>query len=150
MSKNKPDSFDWVTERHNVFPDCSLSMIFAMLIEITEKNVETINSKGHPDVRFVHKPIGKTLIVGKDRALNGGVEIAAVLFELLDEEIRVSKRPGIGEPKILLFSAKRALSEDGQCTLDVDGHVLRLWQVSKKALEPFFFCPRRSARTAME
>jgi hypothetical protein len=142
MIDQREDSFDWVSARRNSFPDCSLPMLFQILVEIAEMNVKQANAKAaNPDVIFRHKPLGDRLVVGRDRALNGGVETQTVVFELLEKEIRVSKRPGTGQPKKFLFSVKPSIAEDEECAVEVDGETMRLWQVTKKALGPLFFMP---------
>jgi hypothetical protein len=57
-----------------------------------------------------------------------------VVFELSSGVIAVREGPNRA-----LFAARPRLSDEGECLLEVDGHLLRLWQISQKALEDLFF-----------
>lgn len=46
------------------------------------------------------------------------------------------ERPARGEP---LFTASVRMGDDGKCRLVIGDEEVKLWQVSKRALEPLFF-----------
>jgi hypothetical protein len=135
----KPDSFDWVTERSTSFPDCSLPMAYQILLEIACMNVDRMNGQNRdPDIAFRVKELGNRFVVGRDRPLNGGVETATVVFELIEGAILVSNRP-FGEAKRHMFEATAALGQGGECLLTVGEEKLRYWQVVQRALDDLFF-----------
>jgi hypothetical protein len=143
MIDPRPDNLDWVKDRRDSFPDCSLPLVFNILVQIAEINVRRANAdRGKdPAVYFQHVPLGETLIVGRDRPLNGGTHSSVVIFELLEDSIVVSARASAGEPGKLLFRAFPGLAQDGDCILKIDGEPLRLWQIVRRALEDLFFLP---------
>ena len=127
--------FDWVRERSK----CCLSTVFNNLAEVLDSDVKTVNALGRKGVRFeTTRPQPSKLIVVRERDFTGIIETDSVVFELTASRITAVQRNGAGNPKSL-FSASPNLTAEGNCVLEIDGTSLRLWQVSRLALEDLFF-----------
>ena len=80
------------------------------------------------------------IIVLRKRDIVGHVETSAIVFELEGDRITVKDRTDRSNlAGQLLFHAKPDLNQEGECLLEVDGVPLKLWQVSRKALDGLFF-----------
>lgn len=116
------ENFNWVRARSQ----CSLPRVFAMLGEIVDSDVKALNAAQPSNLPAeVKRYTGKIVVAHRD---------STIVFELTGGIIQV--RQG---PEHALFSAKLRLDEDGECLLEVNGRGLKLWQVSRKALEDLFF-----------
>lgn len=122
--------FNWVEARAN----CSLGNIFQILSEVVDSDVKAMNGLHLTNLTFSlsSEAMRKIVVIRGRRRLETTVEVK-VVFELLPDRIKVS------QGSELVFFAVPSLSEEGECLLDVDGETLRLWQVSRKALESLFF-----------
>jgi hypothetical protein len=80
------------------------------------------------------------ILVVRNRDLAGPIESTGVMFELRAHDIAISEvKTGMIYGASPLFSAVPRLNEEADCLLEVEGQTLRLWQVSRKALEDLFF-----------
>lgn len=130
-----PESLDWVTRRS----ECSLAAVFQALAEVLDSNVKTRNNLPHPPAVFrVNRPAAEKIVVVRERNFGGVVEAETVVFDLLKSGIAVTRKDARGSGSEL-FRASPSLNMSGECTLDVNGEELRLWQVSRVALEDLFF-----------
>ncbi|MGH9344855.1 MAG: hypothetical protein ACRD3Y_02300 [Bryobacteraceae bacterium] len=130
-----PESLDWVTARSK----CSLAAVFETLMEVLDSDVKSRNALGAQGVRFLlTRPVGQKLIVVRERDFGGIPETDTVVFELTKAHVAATARNARGDGKPL-FQAKPALNREGDCLLEVNGEELRLWQVSRLALEGLFF-----------
>jgi hypothetical protein len=118
--------FNWVKARS----ECSVKRAFETLFEVVETNVKTANElrlgpKFH--ATYQHK---KIIVTREDNS----DDLRNVVFELTSTAIIARE----GQSK-QLFSARPRLNETGECLLEVDGSLYKLWQISQKALEDLFF-----------
>jgi len=123
-------SFNWVAARSQ----CSLKRVFETLAEIVDSDVKAANELPGRKAQFHVNGGDKKLVVSRDKSVETATPVSTVVFELFPAEISV--RHGRDTK---LFSARPRLNDDGECMLEVDGQALRLWQVSRKALEDLFF-----------
>lgn len=132
--KEVPKVFPWVEERAK----CSIVGVFIALAVRVKSDVESMTGLHlQPKHLFAFTaPSEKTFLVEKQIKVGGMVAPGGVVvFEHDETKITVSD----GLKYNVLFEATPAIGEDGPCRLDVNGVVLELWQVSRKALEPLFF-----------
>lgn len=126
--------FDWVTARS----ECSLKRVFMILAEVIDSDVKAANELKIQRTQFaVNRDGADKVIVIRSRQM-GGEEIDTVTFQLRGDRIVVYPADARG-PRPPLFSASASLNQDGECFVEVDGQPLKLWQVSRKALEDLFF-----------
>jgi hypothetical protein len=71
--------------------------------------------------------------------MGGFTETVVIVFELSASKITVIKTIPATLERTTLFSAVPYLTEEGECLLEVDGSFLKLWQVSRKALDDLVF-----------
>ena len=137
-----PKELNWVAG----FANCSIQSLFQDLARLTENDVANANEVARqqaPSLTFFHRRNGPEIIVTRRKV---GSPDAAVAFELSNQSINVKgKKPGVSDH---LFALVPAFTEDGECLVrivdiggDDDGRQLRLWQVTRKALEELFFRP---------
>lgn len=130
-----PENLDWVT----ALSKCSLLAVFQNLAEVLDHDVAKANTMGRSGCRFeLTRPAPDRISVLRRRDLGGMEEIDAVVFLLAMESIQVVRRD-MGGKGPDLFSAKPTFRPAGECFLEVNGEDLRLWQVSRKALQDLFF-----------
>lgn len=120
-------SFDWVTARFG----CSPSNAFQSLAEMVKVQVSTANELLNPERGFLVHVHPKEIIVVRSQPKE---RVANVIFELSRTDISV--RSGDEQPSL---RAIPSLSAEGECMFEVDGQIVKLWQVSRSALEPLFF-----------
>ncbi len=128
----KPHDFDWVTARHK----CSLAGVFRVLAEIVDTNVQTANALIEPGAFERNVAANKVIVIRK----HGGAA-SSVVFTLEANAISVKRVNQAGNEKAV-FTAKPALTTDGECVLEINDRPLQpleLWQVCRLALEDFFF-----------
>jgi hypothetical protein len=133
----KPDSFDWVTARSR----CSLDKSFQILSEIVSSNVKTANGLVKLTMNFEYKSLDRKFMVIRTRDMAGVNEISSVVFELSLATIDVRRLNSRGA-EMQTFSAKPSFTEDGDCVFEVGAQSLKLWQISKLALDDLFFSRR--------
>jgi len=128
-----PKTYDWVS----ALATCSFDKQFDALLEVIEFDVNAANLLGTSGGRlsFYHDPAkAQKVIVSCDRV----VAFDKVIFELATGAIVVTSRDSAGK-ETKRFSAKPTFNVQGECLLNVEGEDLRIWQVSRKALEDLFF-----------
>jgi hypothetical protein len=129
-----PSYFDWVSAR----TACSLPAMFLALKDLVDRDVRAM--EGKRDVLFELKP-GRDdsfLVVKTWNA--GGIQCAeGVTFQLIPHEGRISVKDSRGGEEA--FTMVPQLETDGSCRFRIKGEEqsLELWQVSRRALEKFFF-----------
>lgn len=117
--------FNWVKAR----AECSLKQVFFNLGEMVESDVKTANELGVGPVQVLRQH-RKTIVSRGEPAAEG---VRAVVFEL--EAAAITARSN-GD---LILSGRPRLDEQGNCLLEVNGQLYRLWQVCQMALEDLFF-----------
>jgi hypothetical protein len=129
-------NFNWVHARAN----CSLEGVFHILSEIVDSDVKQANALRRQGVKFsLNTEATSKIMVIRDRDLGGTKETTGVIFELLPDTISVTRKKHGALTEDSLFSAVPSLNEDGECLMEVKGKPLKLWQMSRKALENLFF-----------
>jgi hypothetical protein len=134
---NDPNYFDWVSARSK----CSLESVFQLLRVAVDDDLQKVSSLNRIGVKFdrsKQSPDTK-IIVTRVLELTGFNESSHVIFELKTDRISVTKRIGNSPEAEPLFEAIPGLNEEGECLLRVKETPLKLWQVSRKALEELFF-----------
>jgi hypothetical protein len=121
------EEVNWVKARS----ECSLKRTFQTLSEVVDSDVKTANGLGLQAVGFHAAFQHNRIIVRREE---NDDELRSVVFELSSAAIFVRE----GQSKEM-FSAKPRLSETGECLLEVDGQLYKLWQISQRALEDLFF-----------
>jgi hypothetical protein len=136
MSENQSVGFNWVHARS----ECGLPRVFQILSEVIGSDVKAANALNRRGVKFqfTTEAAGKILAV-RDRDFGGFNEIMVIVIELASGKITVSRRVPNKASDEPLFYAVPGLNEEGECLLEVDGKSLKLWQVSRKALDDLFF-----------
>lgn len=130
-----PKTLDWVAERAK----CSLAALFLALAELIDSDVKSVNSLGRADARFsFEQPARGKLVVLRERNLGGLHDVDSVVLELTRSAITVTAKDSRGGGNAL-FSAVPSFNQQGECLLRVGHDDLRLWQVSRRALEDLFF-----------
>jgi hypothetical protein len=136
--ETKPDSFDWVKARS----ECSIESVFQILKQVVTSNVEsakTIFSK-RSDVTFTVTSLDRRFVVTREDSIGSGVKVGChVTFALSNSAEITVTRDATSVPSVSLFSAKPSFIQNGDCMLEVEGTPLKLWQVSRRALENLFF-----------
>lgn len=128
-------AFNWVSETFK----CSPEMVLGTLREVVDSDVKAVNGLNRSDVSFtLNDDALNKIVVIRRRDMAGFIEGMGVVFELRARQIHVYSRTANGE-KPLFVASPRVSPEDGECTLAIDGTPMRLWQVSRKALEDLFF-----------
>ena len=130
--------FDWVSTRSK----CSLEQSFVLLSEIVDSDVKAANALKRRDVEFkINSEPTKKLVVIRDQDLGGMHGFINVVFELRADKITVFIRKGGEFLPVPMFSFVPSLNEEGECLYRIEGEEaqLKLWQVSRKALEDLFF-----------
>jgi hypothetical protein len=131
------EGFDWVKARWQ----CSLPQIFQVLTEMVQSDVNAVNLLHRNNVMFTFSTPGtEKVVVTRARDLTGSNEVVSVVFELSANQITAREATKMG-PKPPFLTATPTLNENGECVFDVGEHgpPLKLWQVSRKALENLFF-----------
>lgn len=120
---------DWVSARFY----CSLQAVFETLAEVIKTDAEVASKLFAPDRTFkVTVQPQKIIVVRAER--EAGTP-SSIVLELSALGITVKKGRS-GEP---VFDARPVMNEEAECMLEVDDRPLKLWQVSRKALEDLFF-----------
>jgi predicted RNase H-like nuclease (RuvC/YqgF family) len=131
-------AFNWVQSR----AACSLESIFHALSEVIDSDIKSANALRRPGppttFRMNTEATGKIIVV-RTRDMAGFAETVAVVFELQANEIIVKQKLPATFQETSLFVAVPYLHEEGECLLEVGGKSLKLWQVSRKALEDLVF-----------
>jgi hypothetical protein len=128
---------NWVAARS----ECSRDRQFKALGELIRGDVKAVNGLERRGVEFeINLEVKDRIIVTRKRDMVGLVESAVIVFEL--ERDRITAKDRTDRSNLagqLLFHATPGLNEEGECLWTVDGVSLKLWQISKKALEGLFF-----------
>ena len=126
--KEVPKTFDWVKARS----ECDPQKVFTKLGKVIKHDVDRANE--NPVAR---SGIKFDLICDREFVVevSSGMTGKAVTVILEGSSILFLGRG----PKDVLFQAKPYLFDTGECLLEVDGKPYRLWQVSQRAFEGFFF-----------
>ena len=129
-----PKTMDWVKAR----AECSIQSLFVMLEAVVEADAKAANERAGRALRFKCSRQGAgTLLVIREYTGGGFVEGEAVVFQVSEDTIVVSRRgPKLSEE---MFKAKPHVDVNGECKFEVAGAPLETWQVSKRALEDLFF-----------
>ena len=130
MTFTEDDCFDWVTARS----ECTAGMVFAALKEKVQQDTEKIGGIDR-DHRFIFQGGSTACRVVRTLACERSPQEAQVAFELTQSGIEVvveGERPARGRP---LFTASVKMGDDGKCRLVIGGEEVKLWQISKRALE---------------
>jgi len=129
-------SFNWVQAQ----ADCSLAHVFGVLAEIVDSDVKAANALRRPRVTFKCNPEATNkIMVSRARDMGGITEATGVVFELLADRINIIRKRGTVKDEEPWFFAVACLDEQGECSLEIDGKRLKLWQVSRRALANLFF-----------
>lgn len=128
--------FDWVRARKA----CSIAAMFLTLRELIESDIQAIQ-EGQDRYKFGLNTLeANKFIVTKSWDIGGIQSSEAVVFELLPRRGIHVKDARAGRQ---LFLAVPQLEPDGQCRFRIEGDgngpSLEAWQVSRRALETFFF-----------
>lgn len=135
MTRETPEFFDWV----NALRKCSLEGVFRSLTEVIDSDVKAANASPRAGVAFhFDRHASNKVGVRRERDFAGILEIDSVIFELGRNVITATARDVLGAATNLL-TANSTFTQAGECFLTVDGDDLRLWQVSRKALQDLFF-----------
>lgn len=130
------ENSQWVKARS----ECSLKSFFQMFSEVIDYDVKPANDLKRTGVAFrLNRDIPGKLIVTRDRDLMGFEQSRSVVIELLRGLIRATEAQAadpVGKP---MFSAIPILNDDGECLVEVDKKQLKMWQLSRLALEDLFF-----------
>ena len=127
-----PNTFDWVSARAG----CNVKDLFQRLRDVVEADVQIANEH-NPRVKFDPVSERKFRVIEPDPYAPKSRAVG-VVFSLNRSEIRVAKV----ETDELLFSGRAYLLDgaDGTtCTLNVNDKPLKMWQVSRLALEDLIF-----------
>ncbi len=126
-----PEIFDWVTARAK----CSIDRMFALLVETVDSDVKAIKAAGSDGGGFELNRVSqsKVVVIRNDAT---GQTIEGVVLEKTRNDIQIRKSEIHAKPYIV---AKVTLGPDGRCRFEVEGETLEPWQVSRRALEDFFF-----------
>jgi hypothetical protein len=129
--------FNWVAARS----ECSLDRQFRILAELVDSDVKVANGLNKRGIEFeINLDVKDKIIVLRKRDIVGHVETSVIVFELEQDKITVKDRTDRSNlPGQMLFNATPSLNEEGECLLEVSGVPLKLWQVSRKALDGLFF-----------
>ena len=105
--------FDWVAARAG----CCLDGIFQALTEGLASDVKSVNKLDRPGVKFsLNTDIANKIMVSRTRDLGGArLEAETVVFELLENEITVSRRDR--QRVAELSRVKPLLTPEGECLL---------------------------------
>jgi hypothetical protein len=128
MKEEKPDDFDWVTERHK----CS---VLAKFKELELRVGEAVSSRKGLRIERADKEgfefvtHGSAFVVA--RGVNRGVEFR------LDGERIVIEKTGSARPANVV--AVLTLNKNGDCRFRVGDEELQAWQLIRLALEDLFF-----------
>lgn len=125
---------DWVS----ALAKCSLDTMFVCLAEVIDSDVASRNKLQHPLATFHFQRSTGKVVVARHRDFGGIQEVDTVVFELRKHEITAVSKDAAGKATPIL-TAKPNLNRDGECFLAVGAQDLRLWQVSRMALEDLFF-----------
>ena len=129
---------DWVTARSA----CSIEATFQVLSEVIDSDVKAANALKRNGLEFKinTEPRGKLLVI-RDQDYAGFHGFTAIVFDLSADKITVTERKGATPEARLMFSFVPSLNIDGECMYRIEGQeeLLKLWQVSRKALEDLFF-----------
>jgi hypothetical protein len=134
MTEPVPETLDWVTIRGT----CSVEHLFRLLAETVDSDVkvmqERLNGSGLLlDCQTVSR---SKVVVSKMNIASGITSGPNVVFEFTRAGITAQTNP---EGKRLFLAKPSFSATTGKCKLEIDGHLLELWQVSRRALEDLFF-----------
>ena len=127
MNREVPVAFDWVAARAK----CNVHTVFDELREVVQHDVEQARQL---DIPVDFRQPGRPTCFAVHRE-NGGEK--AVLFERADDTINILNADTAGVS--LRFSCRISLVSGHDCMLTVDDEPLRLWQISRLALEALLF-----------
>ena len=130
------DVLNWVKARS----ECSIQKLFDDLAKVVKSDVQIFNecseSMGSSRVMEFRQVCTRHFCVeAKPLRPTPKRTYANVMVSLNGSSIEFYK----GDMRNLIFSAKPYLLDTGECLLEVDDKPYRLWQISRKAFEDFFF-----------
>ena len=130
------DVLNWVKARS----ECSIQKLFDDLAKVVKSDVQIFNeyseSMGSSRVmEFSQVCTRQFCVEAKPPQPTPKRTYASVMVSLNGSSIEFYK----GDMRNLIFSAKPYLLDTGECLLEVDDKPYRLWQISRKAFEDFFF-----------
>ena len=134
--RDVPVAFDWVKARS----ECSVQKLFDDLIKVVKSDIQIFNehseSTGSSRTMKFSQVCTKQFDVeaSPPRSTPDGT-FACVMVSLNGSSIEFFR----GGMDNKLFSAKPYLLDTGECLLEVEGKPYRIWQISRKAFEGFFF-----------
>jgi hypothetical protein len=120
--------FDWVTERSA----CTLAKVFKEIELQVEEDVKTRNGLRPPNSPYefsVAETIGEFTVMLKAKDVE-----RSVTFSLSEHGILVREDRGTPMLEVTL-----AFTDEGACSLEVNGKRREPWQVRRMALEELFF-----------
>jgi hypothetical protein len=126
--ENGKSKFDWVTERSS----CSLPKVFSTLRAQVEDDVRTRNAlrpNNSPYEFSVAEDVGEFTVLLKTAEAS-----RSIVFNLAEHAIVVRD-----ERRNPMFEVAASLSDQGECTLKVNGEERDFWQVRRLALEDLMF-----------
>ena len=125
---------NWVQAR----AECNLDAVFDALILVVKSDVDAVNSvddKAREGFRFRAVP-GDNGCIEVQKCTQGLDVVASVEFEKDPDSLSID----VHLDRNLLFSVCPRWNEEScSCDLSIGTEVLELWQISRRALESFFF-----------
>jgi hypothetical protein len=129
-----PKALDWVKAR----AECSIDYLFIALTAVVNADTEAAAARSDESTEFEVKRVTVDGFMVSKTFNDGGLfRNEVIAFDRKSDHVLVEKRTRDSSTK--LFKAMPHVDIQGECKFEVDGVPLEPWQVSKKALESFFF-----------
>jgi|SRR5688572_8790321 len=129
-----PKALDWVKAR----AECSIDYLFIALTAVVNADTEAAAARSGDYLQFEVKRVTTDGFMVSRTFSDGGLfQSEVIAFERKHDHVLVEKRTRDGSTK--LFIATPHVDIQGECKFEVNGAPMEPWQVSKKALETFFF-----------
>jgi hypothetical protein len=137
---NQEQNFNWVEARAK----CTPEEAFRALSRMVTSDVDAANRIGLRNLRFECIELSSTLLNVVRHQNYGSHEQpnANVSFQLTLEGIQITEHDYAGGVT-RDFTTFPALSNEGTAVFRIGSRELHPWQLSREALEPLFFPPRR-------
>lgn len=131
-SERAPKTLNWVKVRAG----CSIEQMFLLLAQVVDSDAQAMADVARRGFNFEFQKLSEDRFsVTRHRNLGGLLEGDAVVFVRNDQGVTVSD----GRSSAVIVTAKPAVDANGECRFEVAGKPVELWQVSRLALEDFFF-----------
>jgi hypothetical protein len=131
--KKAPKKLDWVKAKS----ECSIDALYIALRAVVEFDMKAADSRSGEQVEFrITEPAQTTFMVER-RLIDRFISVSVIGFDREKDGIAVYFQDP--HKKTPMFTAKPHVDLDGECKFEVEGKPMEAWQVSKAALEQFFF-----------